>query len=310
MKSLLVYVGLLLSALLSGPEIAWAEPNEKWAKQVVVSIKPIHSLVTGVMKGVGTPYLIVKSASSPHTYRLRPSDGRVLSNAKIVFWVGPSFERFLEKPISSLTKQNIGVLLMNIDGLLKFEVRQSDEINKPHDEHKHEAHQIDPHIWLDPDNAKKIVERIAKTLMIADPKNAKRYESNGLAMIAKLDKLIVDIGDVLNGAQQHKFLVFHDAYQYFENRFGLNFSGAVILNANQIIGARQLSRVLARVKKLQIKCIFSEPQFNPRLIKTIVENQNVRLGVLDPMGVGLAPDETLYFVLMKKMAASFQHCFR
>lgn len=303
MKSLRFFVGLLLSVLLGGQTIVHAASNEKLGRQVVVSIKPIHSLVAGVMKGVGEPYLIVKNASSPHTYRLRPSDGRALSNAKIVFWVGPKFEQFLEKPISSLVKQSAGVSLMNIDGLKKFDVRQSDE-------HKHEAHQIDPHVWLDPDNAKKIVEHIAKTLMIADPKNALLYEKNALVIIAKLDKLIVDIGDVLSGVQHHKYLVFHDAYQYFEKRFGLNFSGAVIVNANQIIGARQLSTVQARVKRLKIKCIFSEPQFNPRLVKTVVENQKVKFGVLDSMGVDLVPNETLYFDLMRKMAASFQSCFR
>ena len=298
--------------------------------KVVTSIKPIHSLVSYVMDGVGKPNVIVDGYNSPHGFSLKPSHAKMLENADIVIWVGEDLEAFLEKPLKTIAKKAKNIEVMDLKGIKKFEFREKNifeehddhkghddhkekDDHKGHDDHKekdgHEGHhhgEHDPHVWLDPINAKVIIKEITKQLVKLDSKNSSIYKSNSKKALSDIDKLVKDIKKDLN--KNLRFVVFHDAYQYFENRFGIQVLGALTVNTDVMPGAEQLSEIREVIEHEKVNCLFSEPQFNPSIIKSIAKDTNVKTGILDPLGAKLDKGKNLYFDLLKNMASSFKGC--
>ena len=309
--------------------------------KVVTSIKPIHSLVSYVMDGVGAPDLIVDGFNSPHNFQLKPSHAKMLENADIIFWIGEGLENFLEKPLDSISKNAKKVELMEIKGINKLEFREKNIFNEhDHDEHKHEedghkeeehdehehgedGHKEekhddhdghddhghgdhDPHIWLDPQNAKVIVKLITKELSELDSKNAPTYKKNSEKALSDLDKLIKKVKKDTN--KDLRFVAFHDAYHYYEDRFGINLLGALTVNPDVLPGAEQLAEIREVIEHEKVNCIFSEPQFNPDIIKSIAKDTGIKTGVLDPLGANLDKGKNLYFDLIKNISTSFKGC--
>jgi zinc transport system substrate-binding protein len=280
--------------------------------KVVVSIKPIHSLVSYIMDGVEKPDLIVDGYNSPHGFSLKPSHAKMLENSDLVIWVGEDLEAFLEKPLITIAKKAKNIELMNLKGIKKLEFREKN-IFEGHDDHKekddHEGHhhgEHDPHVWLDPVNAKVIIKEITKQLIKLDSKNSSIYKSNSKKALADIDQLIKIIKKDLN--KDLRFVVFHDAYQYFEKRFGIQVLGALTVNTDVMPGAKQLSIIRKVIEHEKVNCIFSEPQFNPSIIKSIAKDTNLKIGVLDPLGANLDKGKNLYFDLIKNISASFKKC--
>ena len=281
--------------------------------QVVTSIKPIHSLASLLMDGIGTPKLIVDGSNSPHNFTLKPSHAKMLQNADLVFWVGEDIETFLEKPLGTVAKKAKKIELMEISQLKKLKFREKN-IFEGHDDHGHgkkddhgHAHgEHAPHVWLDPLNAKVILKVMAKNMKIMDKKNSAKYDANLKKANAKIDGLISEINKVIN--KKAKYVVFHDAYQYFERRFGLKTLGALTLNTDVLPGAEQLKDIRKVIKKENAKCIFSEPQFNPKIIKAIAKDTNIKTGVLDPLGADLKNNKDLYFKLLNNLSSSLRKC--
>ena len=286
--------------------------------KVVTSIKPIHSLVSYIMDGVGKPDVIVDGYNSPHGFNLKPSHAKMLENADLVIWVGEDLEAFLEKPLQTIAKKAKNIELMDLKGIKKLEFREKNifeghEDHKEHDDHKekdgHESHahgQHDPHVWLDPINAKVFIKEITKQLIKLDSANSSIYKSNSKKALAEIDKLIKDIKSNLK--KDLRFVVFHDAYQYFENRFGIQVLGALTVNTDVMPGAEQLSEIREVIEHEKVNCLFSEPQFNPAIIKSIAKDTNVKIGTLDPLGAKLDKGKNLYFNLLKDMSSSFKGC--
>tara|TARA_B100000287_G_scaffold170323_1_gene160673 strand:+ start:1392 stop:2417 length:1026 start_codon:yes stop_codon:yes gene_type:complete len=314
--------------------------------KVVASIKPIHSLATYLMDGIAKPDLIVDGYSSPHGFALKPSHAKMLQNADIIFWVGEDLENFLVKPLNSIAKKAEKIELMEIKGLekLKFRERNIFEGHKGHDDHGHEeeghkeeghddhkheedghkeeghddhghdehgheghAHgEYDPHIWLDPVNAKVILNEMIKHLIENDEKNASTYKKNLKKAEKDLDKLLKSVKSDLN--KDFKSIVFHDAYQYFEKRFGVNVLGAFTVNTDVMPGAEQLAEIREIIEHDKVSCIFSEPQFNPDIIKAVAKDMDIQTGVIDPLGATLNPGKDLYFDLINNMSKSFKGC--
>jgi zinc transport system substrate-binding protein len=310
---------------------------------VVVSIKPIHSLVSAVMEGVGTPELIVKGAAAPHTYSLTPSQARALQNAKLVFWVGHELEAFLEKPIATLGAGAKHIELMDAHGLVRLDLREGGAFEEhdhdhghdehkhegehkegehKHDEHKHEAEhkdgehkheghhgeEVDAHIWLDPENAKAIVQEVAEALVANDPKNAAAYEKNEQRLLADLNALIAEVRETVAPVRGKGFIVFHDAYQFFEKRFNILAAGSITVNPDTPSSVGRIREIKDKVRDLGAACVFSEPQFPPKIIRTVIEGTNAKTGVLDPLGAGLDDGPGLYFQLIRNMARSLRDC--
>ena len=306
--------------------------------KVVASIKPLHSLASYLMDGVGKPDLIVEGYGSPHGFSMKPSHAKMLQNADLIFWVGEDLEIFLEKPLSSIAKKAEKIELMEIKGLnvLKFRERNifdkhdhddHDDHGKKeddHDDHEHDDHgkkeehadhdghkghahgEYDPHIWLDPMNAKVILNKMVEHLIENDAKNASKYKSNLKNAFKDIDKLTADVKADLSKSTAS--IVFHDAYQYFEERFDINILGAFTVNTDVMPGAEQLSEIREIIEHDKVSCIFSEPQFNPDIINAVAKDMDIKTGILDPLGATLNPGKNLYFDLIRNMSDSFKGC--
>jgi zinc transport system substrate-binding protein len=298
--------------------------------KVVASIKPIHSLASYLMDGVGKPDLIVDGYASPHGFAMKPSHAKMLQNADLIFWIGEDLESFLEKPLNSIAKKAEKIELMEIKGLNKLEFRERN-IFEGHDDHGHDEHkkedehkehghkedkhddhhehahgEHDPHIWLDPMNAKVILKEMAEHLIENDQENASTYKANLKKALKDLDKLTKKVKSELN--KDFKSIVFHDAYQYFEKRFDVNVLGAFTVNTDVLPGAEQLSEIREIIEHDKVSCVLSEPQFNPDIINAVAKDMNIKTGVLDPLGATLTPGKTLYFDLISNMSKSFKSC--
>ena len=305
--------------------------------KLVTSIKPIHSLASYVMDGVGKPDVIVDGYNSPHGFSLKPSHAKMLENADLVIWVGEDLEAFLEKPLDTIAKKAKNIEVMDLKGIKKLKFREKnifeghddhghdehkehghDEHKDEHKEHGHDEHkehdgheghahgEHDPHVWLDPMNAKVIVKEITKQLVQLDSKNSATYKANSKKALADIDKLTKNIKKDLS--KDLRFVVFHDAYQYFEKRFGIQVLGALTVNTDVMPGAEQLSEIREVIEHEKVNCIFSEPQFNPSIIKSIAKDTKVKTGILDPLGAKLDKGKNLYFDLLNNMASSFKGC--
>ena len=285
---------------------------------VVVSIKPIHALVAGVMQGVAEPKLLVKGAGSPHNYSLRPSEARALANADLVIWIGPQLESFLEKPLDALGKNAKQLTLLEIvEGpLLKLREggaweghqheHEADHHEHEADQHEHEndlhTYEVNPHLWLSPLLAKQIVSSTARMLSELDPTHQQQYAENSARVQARLDKLHIELKNRLDSVKTVPYVVFHDAYHYFENEYGLNAVGSITVDAERTPGAKRIAEIRAKIKALQARCVFSEPQFESRLVQTVIEGTGARAAVLDPLGANLSPGEDSYFMLLNNLA--------
>lgn len=287
------------------PAIASSAPD------VVVSLKPVHSLVASIMHGVGDPAVIVDGAASPHTYQMRPSDAVKLEGADIVFWVGPDMEKFLEKPLATLGAKAKIVELDDAPGLIKLPTRESgtfephDDGDEPHDDGSVE---YDLHLWLNTANAKAMAAMIEKTLVEADPSNAQVYAKNLANLDDRLDKLAADIKATLAPVKDKPFIVFHDAYQYFEKEFGVAVAGSITVSPESLPGAARIAEIHRKVEELKSTCVFAEPQFEPKLIRVVLEGTQAKTGVLDPEAGALAKGENLYSEMMMGIATSLRDC--
>jgi zinc transport system substrate-binding protein len=286
------------------------------APKVVASIKPVASLVAGVMAGVGEPAIIVGGGQSLHTFSLKPSDAKALTGAEVVFWIGPGLEAFLEKPINALAGRAAVVALLDAPGLrvLKgraggvWEAHKDDDHDHGHD-HDHDQ-DFDGHIWLDPMNAKAMVNGIYVALSEVDAANAAVYAANAEKLNLKIDALDAELKQRLAPISAKPFVVFHDGYQYLETRYGLNAVGSITVSPDRLPGARRVSEIKAKVGSLKAACVFAEPQFEPKLIQTLIEGTNASTGTLDPEASTLPPGEDLYFNLMRGLADSLSTCLK
>lgn len=344
--------------------------------RVVVSIKPLHSLVAGVMRGVGAPHLLIRGATSPHTFSLKPSDARAIEDAQLIFWVGESLAPALKRPLEVLPRRARVVAMAQAEGVEALRVRtgglweahahhhdahggagdheahkhreadhghdedKHKEAEHDHDGHKHkehghdedkhkedehghhadrhresghdhgeeDRHGRDAHVWLDPRNARAWVGAIAHELGAADPRNRGKYEANARALGARLDRLHQELKAALAPVRDAPYIVFHDAYQYLERRYGLNAIGSVSLSPEKQPGAARLVEIRRKIRATKSVCVFTEPQFRSGLVETIIRGTDARTGALDPLGASVPAGEDAYFTLLRTMAQSLRAC--
>jgi len=285
--------------------------------KVLVSIKPFHSLVSAIMQDVSEPLLLINGNNSPHSYALRPSSAENLQQADLVFWGGEILEGFLTKPLQSLASRAKLVSLQETAGLRLLPLRsgigwQKHETDSTND---HSAEDettstsgTDPHIWLDPYNAKIISSKIVEILTEMDPQNAQSYRRNGEKYGLRLELLDRKLKAEMTKVAETPYMVFHDAYQYFEKRYQLNVVGSMTLHIGFGSSVRRLTAVRKTIQKEKIRCIFSEPQFSPKLLQTVIAGTNVKQGTLDPLGAGLESGAELYFTLLNNLSHNLSSC--
>ncbi|MDE0219082.1 MAG: zinc ABC transporter substrate-binding protein [Spirochaetaceae bacterium] len=306
---------------------------------VVASIKPVHSLVSAVMAGVAEPHLIIRGAQSPHTFSMRPSDAAALSKARVIFLIDEHKEVALAGPIGNLGDDALVVRLAGSQGLHLLALREGgafeehdhgehDDAEAGHEDdvdghdqrgddshghgHEHGTHpehgDVDFHVWLDPENAVLMTYEIIEALSLADPDNAATYESNGYALIDRLDELIAELDAELAPIRDKPFIVLHDAYRYFEQRFDLNAAGSITVNPERAPGAQRIAEIRDKVRELGGVCVFAEPQFDSRVIDVVTEGTAADAGTVDPLGAEIDDGPELYFTLLRNLAASFKEC--
>ena len=307
------------------------------APSVAVDIAPLHSLVSRVMEGVEKPSLLIPAGASPHHYTLRPSEAKVLADAELVFWVGESLTPWLENALDNLAGSAQKVEVLKIEGTTTYSFREGatfelhnhgeeghgdekhnknehykEEKQAHHDKHEKDAHHHegnDPHAWLDPENAKLWINHIRDALSKQNPENASNYNRNAAEAIASLDTLIQFTRSSIDKLDKPQFIVFHDAYQYFEKRFGISAAGAISLGDAEDPSPAHIKKIRDTVKKLAITCVFTEPQYNPGLVKSVFEGTSVTtIGVMDPLGANLATGSGHYEQLIKGMVFNLSQC--
>lgn len=307
---------LLACAFALTPTALWAD-----VPRVAVDIAPIHSIVAAVMDGVGTPDLIVRPGASPHGYAMRPSEAQALDQADVVVWIGPGLTPWLDGPINALAAGATVITLMDVPGTETLPFREGvafeggheghDHVEEGHDEDGHDDHGhsngegMDPHAWLDPHNAEHWAEAIAATLSDIDPDNADTYAQNAAAFAKIVEAAEQDAAGTLAPVKGKPFVVFHDAYQYFEESFGMFAVGAISASDAASPSAARVAEVRDRVAELGAVCALTEPQYNPGIAEAIGA---AKLGDIDPLGADLEPGSALYPQLLKDMAASLFDC--
>jgi len=304
----LVTLALLVS--LAAPAARAAEPPT-----VVVSILPLHGLVAAVMQGAGTPGLLVPPGTSPHGYALRPSDARALDRARLVVWIGPAFEPWLERPLAG-AKRAERLTAQTLPGLTLRPTREGGvweahhhpgEADHDH-EHDHEEEEVDGHLWLDPANAVTIVEAVAERLAALDPERAALYAANAKATRARLDSLDASLAARLAPVAGRAYVVFHDAHQYFEARYHLSPAGSITVDPDRPPGARRLAQLRERLKASGAACVFGEPRSGGTTVELLARAAQARVGRLDPEGLALTPGPEAYFTLMRDLGESLAEC--
>ncbi len=315
--------------------------------KVVTTIKPLHSLISRIMETRGEPQLIIEGTNNPHTFVFKPSHAKMIEEADIIFWIGEDLEAFMEKPLDSLAEKAQVISFMELSSIEKLKFREKnifddhdghedeheghededdhghkdDDHDDDHDGHEdeHEGHdddhkdahahahgEFDPHIWLDPENAKEMVKIIRDELIKIDPDGQRQYSVNTAGATLELDNLINSVEKELS--KDISYIVFHDAYQYFENRFGVIPAGALTLNPDVLPGAKQIADIQDVINDKGIKCIFSEPQYNPKIIETIGNDMKISTGVMDPLGAYIDAGPSMYSDLINGIANSIKDC--
>ena len=305
---------------------------------VISTIQPINSLVSAVIGNTGKSITIIPSEQSPHDFKLKPSDVKVLQNGNIIFYVSNHLESSITKVFKNLPKNIKLINLMEESGVNHLAIRDNDawerhdhhghddhddhdKHGKKHDDHddhdkhgkKHDDHddhekEDDVHVWLSPDNAIKIVQKVNKVLSLYFPENSKIYNDNTTKFIDKIRNLKMELVKELSPIKNKPYIVFHDAYQYFEKTFELNAVGSVALEGDIASSPKQISIIKDKIVKSKALCVFQEPQFDSKLVKIVVEGTDAKIGTLDPLGVNISENKDFYLQLITNMAKSLKEC--
>ncbi len=275
------------------------------APRVTVSILPIHSLTSNIMQGIGEPILMIEGNQSPHDFQLRPSQRRDLEQSELVIWVGPSMEGFMRKISDSLPETHHQLILMQ-DATLSGVLATHSTHEENHDEHG----DLDPHIWLSPELAIMISKAISQKLQQIDSANAASYEANTQQLISRLQEFEQSLVKQLDPLKDQRFVVYHDAYGYLVKDFGLNQAGIVTLDEHRLPGAGHLRELRKELVSSDVRCLFTEPQFEPRMTSNLIEGTSIKTATLDPLGAGIEPGPRAYFILMQTLGDSLEECLR
>ena len=316
--------------------------------KVAVDIAPVHSLVSRVMEGVGTPKLVIPAGASPHGYSLRPSEAKALQDADMVIWMGEDLAPWMEKSVETLSKDAEVITLLEESETKLLDFREGalfeehdhgdhddhddhdkdhddhDDHDKDHDDHDHDkdhddhdghddhdehAHgEHDPHAWLSVENAQTWLNLVAGKLSAADPENAGVYFANAAEARTEIDALVKEVNSILGPVRGRNFVVFHDAYQYFETSFDFPAAGAISLGDASDPSAARIAEIQGRVRNEGINCVLSEPQYNPNLVETVLSGTDAKTGIIDPLGSNLEPGPKLYGDLIRNMAKALAGC--
>jgi zinc transport system substrate-binding protein len=294
------------------------------APKVVATIKPIHSIAANVMADVAEPRLLLDAAVSEHTAQLTPSQVEAMQNADLIIVVGENLEAFLHKALENpeIAQKKLfeagelpGLRLLPVRSGGLWETHHDEEEGHEHEQadgedHAHEHGGNDPHIWMDPENVKLIARELARTLGTLDKENAAKYVANADKFASYLDALSKDLDSVVKPVRDKRYIVFHDAYQYFETRFGMAPAGSITVNPEVMPGARRIKEIHDRIASTNAVCVFAEPQFESKYVETVIEGTKAKVSVLDGLGAKEPAGREAYAGMMRKFVTALTSCLK
>jgi len=277
--------------------------------KVLTSIKPLQLIAAAVQDGVAIPEVLLPPGASPHNYALRPSDVRKVQSVDLLYWIGPDMEGFLPRVLNGRTLPSVAV--QDLPGMkLRRFAEDSHSHAEEADEHDHDHRpgSLDAHLWLSPVNARVIADKMATDLSAADPANAERYQSNAKAFDARLDALDARLKQRLASVEGKPYFVFHEAFDYFEDAYGLKHTGVFSVAAEVQPGAQHVAAMRKRLQEVGKTCVFSEPPLRPRLAETLVAGLPVKLAELDALGGYTPATAQGYEQVLEKLGNDLAGC--
>ncbi len=278
--------------------------------KVIATIKPLYSLVASVLGDHGTLDLMVKGGLDPHIYRLKPSNIRQIHDSDVIFYIDPDLEVFLKRIFKSKYKNFTATPLARQNGIRLIPYRTSKiwyrEETVAQDDHKEDAQDL--HIWLDPANARRMVQIIEETLSDLDPANSLAYIQNAQKTIARLYRMEEDIREKLRPLRQKSMIVYHDAFQYYEKAFSLKSVGAIILKSDQTPSVKHIKSLKKIAETKNVTCVLGTPGAHPRIATVVMSGTNAGFDTVDPLGLYIDAGPDLYFEMMEEMASTIINC--
>lgn len=271
---------------------------------VAVDIAPVHSLVAQVMDGLGEPSLLVGAGTSPHDHAMRPSEAAAIEDANLVVWVGEPLTPWLAAPLRNLARGDT-LELLDVEGTVLLPTRAVHGANHA-EVHAHGA--TDPHAWLDTRNGALWLDAVAEKLARLDPDNAETYRANAAAGRARIEAAEVEARALLAPRREMPFVVYHDAYQYLEARFGLPHAVPIAPGDAAPPGPAHVERVARHVADEGVACVFAEPQFSAGLVEAVAGDTGARAAILDPLAGDATPGPDLYPELIVALARTIADC--
>lgn len=280
------------------------------AGPIVVTIKPLYSLVAQLTDGIEKPVLLMSQMASPHHYSMRPSERRLLSNARMIVWIGPQMETYLYKVINQ--QQAVIVTAMQAQGLTLLEKRARDGHQHAADEHSHDDQPddmaIDPHIWLSTQNAIAMSRHINRQLIASDPENSAHYQQNLEHLISRITQLSAEIRSDLKDSQQ-PYITYHDAFQYFEAENQLNFIGSISLDEETGASLKHLREIRTRIEEKNVQCLLYQPP-RPDIVGALAEQTRIRTAPIDPLGQTIKNLGDAWFLIMRSTTENIRQCLK
>lgn len=278
--------------------------------RVLTSIKPLQLIAAAVQDGIAVPEVLLPPGASPHNYALRPSDVRRVQDVDLLYWIGPDMETFLPRVLAGRTKPSVPVQSLPGMHLRHFTASSDQHDDEDHDEHDHDHRpgSVDAHLWLSTVNARVIAAKMAADLSQVDPANAARYDSNVKAFDARMDALDAKIKQRVAGITDKPYFVFHEAFDYFEEAYGLKHAGVFAVSSEVQPGAQHVAAMRTRLASFGKTCVFSEPPLRPRLAETLSAGLPVKLAELDALGGYTPATAQGYELLLSKLADDLAGC--
>ena len=279
------------------------------SSEIVVSIKPLHSLVSAVTEGSNSVSLVIDSSMTPHNFALKPSHAKLLNNAKVLFYIDDEFESGLKKTVKGLPKSVKVIRVSKMKKLRLLSTRADDNWEEDgHDHHDHGHSSNDLHFWLDPNNAIEIVKSITQELSAIYPENINIYKKNAKNIIKEIKTTDLLIKSMLEPVRNKPYIVFHDAYQYFEKAYSLKSVGSILVDPELPASAKRIIKIRSKIKSLNAYCVFKEPQFRAKIVKTVIDGTTTKIGILDPLGADIKSGPDMYTSLLKNIAENLNAC--
>ncbi len=288
---------------------AYADSDADMPGTIVVSIKPLYSLVAHLTEGISKPVLLMKQMQSPHHYNMRPSERRLLANAKMIIWTGPQMESYLNKIIEQQASSTSIITAMqakNLKLLNKRNLHSHDRDEHTSSANSEKLYMIDPHIWLSTHNAMAISKHITELLIRYNPENTGQYNKNLDTLLNKIEQIK---GYIKTSLKTHNepFIAYHDAFQYFEDENTLNYIDSINFNEETGASLKHMHQIKRLINKHNIQClVYQAPK--PAIIDRLIAQSSVKAVALDPLGMDVHDDKNAWFELMRQLTLNFRHC--